>query len=261
MKQIIMWILNITPDSFFDGGKYLNIEDALQQIQTMQEQWVDIIDVWGFSSRPGSIMPSVQVELSRIIPVLDILEEKKIFFSVDTCRSEVIKNLLCYTQLKYINDISGLQDEKILDLISGTDIWYILMHTQWAPNIMQNSPKYNDVVQEVYSFFEDKIQLLTSKGISNIILDPGFWFWKTIQHNYQILDKLHIFQSLKYPLLVGLSYKSMIWKPLYIPFQEVWSETVALNMLALEKWAHILRVHDIAVHSNIIELFQYLKQD
>lgn len=255
----IMWILNITPDSFYDGGKFNILENAKQRIEEMISEWVDIIDVWWFSSRPWSIMPSVEEELSRIIPVLDILDTYNIPFSVDTCRSEVVRELLKYKNLLYINDISWLKDEKILDLISGTNIWYILMHIQWNPLDMQVNPAYDDVVWEIYSFFEEKIKIIKEKWISNIILDPWFGFWKTMEQNYELLRNMNKFKSLWYDLLVWLSRKSMIWKLLNNSPDEILSETVALNLFALEKWADILRVHDIKEHKNIVKIFNELK--
>ena len=260
MKYIpkVMWILNITPDSFYDWWNYINVIDAKSRIERMISEWVNIIDVWWFSSRPGSIIPSVFEELSRLLPVLDILDTYNIPFSVDTCRSEVVKELIRYKNLAYINDISWLKDEKILDIISWTKVWYILMHIKWTPENMQKNPLYEDIIWEIYSFFEEKLDILNEKWVSNIILDPWFWFWKTIEDNYKILHNLNKFNTLWYELLVWLSRKSMLWKPLNSSPDKVLSETVAFNLLSLQNWACVLRVHDIKENNNIIKLFNLL---
>lgn len=259
MKNIpkIMWILNITPDSFYDGWNYNNKEDAKEKIEQMISEWVDIIDVWWFSSRPWSIMPSVEEELSRILPVLDILDTYNIPFSVDTCRNEVVKEILKYKNLDYINDISWLKDEKILDLIYWTNVWYILMHTKWTPVDMQINPVYDDIIWEIYTFFEEKLDILNKKWISNIILDPWFWFWKTIEHNYKLLNNLDKFKKLWYEVLAWLSRKSMLWKPLDSSAGNVLAETMAVNLLALEKGS----VHDVKENKNIIKIFEMINDN
>lgn len=257
-EKKIMWILNITPDSFYDWGKYFKLESAKKQINKMINEWVDIIDVWAFSSRPGSIMPSISEELTRLLPVLDYLDNLNITYSVDSCRSEIIQKLIKYNNLKYINDISWLSDEKILDIISKTNIWYILMHIKWTPENMQNNLEYDNIILEMLEFFEEKIKILKKKWIKNIIIDPWFWFWKSLNDNYKILKNLDKFKKFWYPILVWLSRKSMIYKLLETNPKNVLTETVALNLFALNKWANIIRVHDIQEHKNIIKIFQKL---
>ena len=251
----LMWILNITPDSFFDGGQYIALEAATKRIEEMLANGVDIIDVWWFSSKPESVLPSVEEELSRIIPVLKILEKQNIPVSVDTCRSEVVKEILQFSNVKYINDISWLTDETILPLIAWKDIWYILMHIQWTPENMQNNPKYEDVLKEISNFFEEKINILHSYGIQNIIIDPWFGFGKTVEQNYALLKHLDYFKKISLPILASLSRKSMIYKPLNLLPKDVKNESVALHMLALINGADILRVHDVAETKNILTLF------
>jgi len=255
-----MWILNITPDSFFDWGEYLNLENAKKQINKMVEEWVEIIDVWAFSSRPGAKIPSIEEELKRLLPILDYLDTLNIDFSVDTCRSEIVEKLIKYKNLRYINDISWLSDEKILDIISGTDIWYVLMHIKWTPENMQNNTKYDDIISEINSFFEEKIKIIWLKWIKNIILDPWFWFWKSLEDNYVILKNLEKFKSFGYPILAWLSRKSMIYKLLETTPDKVLSETLALNLQALQNWADIIRVHDIKEHKNIIKISQIINK-
>ena len=157
-KPQIMWILNLTPDSFYDWWQYNSLDLAKSHVRKMIEEWVDIIDVWWFSSRPWSVIPTVENELKRILPILDYLDTLDVDFSVDTCRSRVVKELLKYKNLKYINDISWLNDEKILDLISWTNIWYILMHIKWTPENMQENPEYNDLLNELLRFLWRKIK-------------------------------------------------------------------------------------------------------
>jgi len=257
-KPKIMWILNITPDSFYDWWDYYDLEKAKAQINKMIEEWADIIDVWGFSSRPWSIMPTVEEELKRIKPILDYLDDLNISFSVDTCRNEIVKEIVKYKNLKYINDISWLSDEKILDYISWTDIWYILMHIKWNPENMQNNPEYNDIIWEINDFFEKKLKLLREKNIKNIILDPWFWFWKTTKHNYIILKNLEKFNKFWLPILVWISRKSMIYKLLETTPENVLWETQSLNLYALQKWADILRVHDVLENKNIVKIFELI---
>ncbi len=261
MSTKIMWILNITPDSFFDWWKYDSLPDAKKQIKKMLKSNVDIIDVWWFSSRPNSVMPSVKEELSRIIPILDYLDTLNIDFSVDTCRSKVVEKIIKYKNLKYINDISWLEDEKILDLIKNTEIWYVLMHIKWTPENMQNNPSYKDVVSEINDFFREKLKILKKKKIKNIVIDPWFWFWKTVENNYEILRNLDKFKKFWYPVLCWLSRKSMIYKPLWVSQSDVLNETIALNLLAINKWADIIRVHDVEKHTWIVKLWEYLKPE
>jgi len=205
-------------------------------------------------------MPSVEEELSRILPVMKLLENYDIPVSVDTCRSEVVKEILKFKNLRYINDISWLSDEKILPLISWTQVWYILMHIQWTPGDMQDNPEYDDVVDEIYSFLEEKINILKNWWVGDIIIDPGFGFGKTIEHNYEVLDRFSEFKRFDLPLLAGMSRKSMIWKLLDTQPAETLSETIALHLLALEKWADILRVHDVKEHQWILKIHTKLHE-
>jgi len=171
-----------------------------------------------------------------------------------------VEKLIKYKNLRYINDISWLSDEKILDIISGTDIWYVLMHIKWTPENMQNNTKYDDIISEINSFFEEKIKIIWLKWIKNIILDPWFWFWKSLEDNYVILKNLEKFKSFGYPILAWLSRKSMIYKLLETTPDKVLSETLALNLQALQNWADIIRVHDIKEHKNIIKISQIINK-
>ncbi|USN59416.1 MAG: dihydropteroate synthase [Candidatus Peribacteria bacterium] len=251
-------MLNITPDSFYDGGRYLRVEDAKQQIEKMIAEGVDIIDVGGFSSKPGTTLPTVEEELGRILPVLDVLDTYHMPFSVDTCRSEVVKEILKYKNLRYTNDISGLTDEKILPLISGTGVGYILMHIQGTPETMQQNPHYDDVVSEVYNFLEKKIAVIQAAGVTDIVVDPGFGFGKTIEHNYGLLRNIGRLTELGYPVLAGLSRKSMIWRLLDTTPDDTLTETVALHLFALQNGANILRVHDVKEHVRALKISEII---
>ncbi len=254
----IMWILNITPDSFFDWWKYENLKNDKKQIDKMILEWADIIDIWWFSSKPWSIMPSILEELSRILPVLEYLETQNTEVSVDTCRSEILKEIIWFKCIKYINDISWLTDEKILELIKWKDITYILMHILWSPENMQKNVHYENIIDEINNFFREKILIIKSHWVNNIIIDPWFGFWKEIKHNYEILNNLEKFKDFWYPILAWLSRKSMIYKPLWVLPTDVLTETVVLNFFALTKWAEIIRVHDVAEHKKVIQLFNLL---
>ncbi len=256
----IMWILNITPDSFYDGGNFLLPDDAKNQIEKMIDEGVDLIDVGWFSSRPGALMPEIDEELRRILPVMELLENYDIPVSVDTCRSEIVKEIIHFKNLRYINDISWLSDEAILPLISNTDIWYILMHIQWTPWDMQNDPTYWDVVDDISDFFEEKLEIIKNAWLHDIVLDPWFGFGKTFDHNYEILAKFSEFKKFDLPLLAGMSRKSMIWKLLDLKPSDTLPETVALHLLALQNGADILRVHDVQEHINILKIHQLIDE-
>ncbi len=255
----IMWILNITPDSFYDGGRFVNPDDAKQQIEKMISQWVDIIDVWWFSSRPWAEIPSVDDELERIIPILEILKNYNISVSVDTFRYDVVKKVLTYKNVDYINDISGLSDESIVPLLVNSWVSYVLMHTKWSPKNMQNNPNYENIIWEISEFFQEKINILEKSWVKNIILDPGFGFWKTIEHNYEILKNMNSFRDFWYDLFAGISRKSMIYKPLELSPANVLPETVGLGAVLMQNNIDILRVHDVAEHAHVRKLLSYMK--
>ena len=257
----IMWILNITPDSFYDGGNFLLPDDAKNQIEKMVAEWVDIIDVGGFSSRPWALMPEIEEELRRILPVMELLENYDVPVSVDTCRNEVVKEILHFKNLRYINDISWLSDQAMLPLIAGAWVWYILMHIQGTPGNMQDNPTYSDVVDDISDFFEEKLELIKNSWVDDIVLDPWFGFGKTFDHNYEILARFSEFKKFDLPLLAGISRKSMIWKLLGVKPSDTLSETVALHLLALQNGADILRVHDVHQHQNIITIHNKIQEN
>lgn len=242
-----MGILNITPDSFSDGGKYLDFNEALKHAEKMIEEGVDIIDVGGESTRPGSDPVSVEEELKRITPVIEALKKHSdVAISVDTYKPEVMKAVI-NMGVAMINDIYALQQPGAIDVIKKSNVGMCLMHMQGTPKTMQINPIYKNVVNEVKSFLEGRLNLLKHEGIdrSRIILDPGFGFGKTYEHNLELLKNLESFQSLKLPFLVGLSRKSFIRKILNGDHDDHLSGSISAAIFSVLKGAKILRVHDV----------------
>ncbi len=242
-----MGILNITPDSFSDGGKYLDFNEALKHAEKMIEEGVDIIDVGGESTRPGSDPVSVEEELKRITPIIEALKKHSdVAISVDTYKPEVMKAVI-NMGVAMINDIYALQQPGAIDVIKKSNVGMCLMHMQGTPKTMQINPIYKNVVNEVKSFLEGRLNLLKHEGIdrSRIILDPGFGFGKTYEHNLELLKNLESFQSLKLPFLVGLSRKSFIRKILNGDHDDHLSGSISAAIFSVLKGAKILRVHDV----------------
>ncbi len=246
-KPLVMGILNLTPDSFYDGGKYNDFASAMTQIALMVEEGVDILDLGAFSSRPGAKMVPASKQISILRPVIE--EVLKIYpelpLSIDTCYADVVHSLAELTSF-IVNDISGAQwDDRLLDAVAQHKLPYVAMHIHGTPETMQDDPEYKDVCMEVLRYLANLQIKLRKRGITDVIIDPGFGFGKTIQHNYQLLEKLEVFQILQSPVLVGLSRKSMVYKPLNITAAEALNGTTALHMMALSKGAGILRAHDV----------------
>ena len=242
-----MGILNITPDSFSDGGKYLDFNEALKYAHSMIEEGVDIIDIGGESTRPGSEPVSADEELKRITPIIEALKkESNIAISVDTYKPEVMKEVIDM-DVAMINDVYALTQSGAIDIIKKSNVGICLMHMQGTPKTMQVNPTYQNVVSEVQSFLKARANLLIKEGIdkSRIILDPGFGFGKTFEHNTELLQELESFQSLKFPLLVGLSRKSFIRKILNDNHDDHLSGSIAAAIFSVLKGAKILRVHDV----------------
>ncbi|MFN0216435.1 MAG: dihydropteroate synthase [Saprospiraceae bacterium] len=261
-RPIVMGILNVTPDSFFDGGQYLNATSILDQVEKMLRDGAAIIDIGGASSRPGSVVVSESEELERIIPNIELVQKKfpKAVISVDTWRANVaIAAVRVGAQI--VNDISaGSLDPKMFESVAKLGSPYILMHMQGSPDMMQQNPHYEDVVTEILDFFIQKTEVLRAHGVKDIILDPGFGFGKTVEHNFELLKNLHVFENvLGMPVLAGLSRKSMICKPLKIKPEEALNGTSALHMVALQQGARILRAHDVREAMEVIHLWELLK--
>jgi dihydropteroate synthase len=247
-SPVVMGILNITPDSFYDGGRFQGEESWLIQSEKMITEGAAIIDIGGASSRPGAQALSPEEEWNRLSPVLEIIRKKyqDICISIDTYHSQVAAWAI-RAGADMINDISGgiFDGEKMAKVIGNENTPYVMMHMQGMPNNMQITPAYEDVVEEIRHFFEEQIQLFKQAGADNLILDPGFGFGKDVKHNYELLGNLKAFNDLGYPVMAGISRKSMINKVLNISAKEALNGTSILNTIALMNGAKILRVHDV----------------
>jgi dihydropteroate synthase len=244
----VMGILNITPDSFYKGSRFVKDEDVLKAATAMMEEGADIIDVGGYSSRPGAADISVEEEGSRVLKAIKMIgrEFPKAILSVDTFRSDVAKEAVLECGAHIINDISGGEgDSRMFAVVEKLNVPYILMHMKGNPLSMQDNPVYDDIVADILKWFSERILKLRSAGVKDIIIDPGLGFGKTVDHNFEILRRLGDFSVAGLPLMVGVSRKSMIWKTLRISADEALNGTTALNTIALVNGADILRVHDV----------------
>ena len=258
-----MGILNITEDSFFDGGKYINDEQIILRCKTMLDEGATIIDIGAQSSRPGARQISSEDELIKLLPIIKLLKNRfeNITISIDTFWSNTAKQSVL-AGADIINDISaGEMDGNMFNTISNLQVPYIIMHMQGTPLTMQKNPVYEDVTQEVITYFEEKIKRLKTKGVSQIIIDPGFGFGKTLEHNYQLLNNLGAFRKLNFPILVGLSRKSMINKLLDTTPQNALNGTTITNTIALQNGANILRVHDVNKAIECIKITTFAKNN
>lgn len=256
----IMGILNLTPDSFYDGGKWSSKELILQQVAQMLEDGASIIDVGGMSSKPGAATVSTAEELKRVVPIVSAIAKQfpKALISIDTFRAEVAAQAI-HAGADIVNDISaGVLDQDLLETVADLNVPYILMHMQGIPKNMQNKPQYSNVLLNVFDFFIERLNTLQQLGIKEVVLDVGFGFGKTLAHNYTLLNYLSTFKALKLPVLAGVSRKSMIWKALNNNPQQALNGTTALHMVALQQGAKILRVHDVKPAMEVIELWTCL---
>lgn len=261
-SPVVMGILNLTPDSFFDGGKFTEEEAIVKQVNKMILEGASIIDVGAMSSRPGAFYLTPKEELSRLMPALTMLV--KIFpdciFSVDTVNSLTAEKAI-ETGAHMINDISGGNaDSRMFEAIAAMQVPYILMHMQGTPMDMQVNPVYEDVTEEVTNWFIGKTAQLRKLYVHDVILDPGFGFGKTTEHNYTLLNHLADFSIFEMPLMAGFSRKSMICKVLGVKPDAALNGTTVLNVLALQKGANILRVHDVKEATEAIKLVGFGKE-
>ncbi len=243
----VMGILNITPDSFYDGNRYITEKAVLNRVEQMLTEGVDIVDIGAFSSRPGANMVSYEEERQRLMPLLKSIKKHypETLISIDTFRSAIAREAVA-EGAHIINDISaGNLDDNMFQTIADLQVPYIMMHMQGVPYDMQKNPHYEDVVKDILSFFKDKIDTLNSLNFDKIIIDPGFGFGKTIAHNYILLKHLKEFKKLGYPVLAGISRKSMLYKLLDITPDKALNATTVANTIALLNGADILRVHDV----------------
>ena len=257
----VMGILNITPDSFYDGGKFKDEVSILNQVDKMLTEGATFIDVGAYSSRPGAKHISEQEELKRIVPVINLLIKKypEIIISVDTFRSKIAKETI-HAGAAIVNDISGgNMDTKMFQTVADLQVPYILMHMLGTPQNMQQNPVYNDVIKDIISFFASKIYTLHELKLNDVIIDVGFGFGKTVNHNYQILKDLELFKILDAPILAGISRKSMLYKTLGVSAKEALNATTSANTIALLNGANILRVHDVKEAVEAVKIVNQLK--
>jgi len=254
----VMGILNLTPDSFYDGGKLQSEGAILKQAEKMLHDGATFLDVGGYSSRPNAEEVSLTKELQRVVPVIENLIKQfpEAVLSIDTFRSEVAKHGV-EAGAALVNDISaGLLDENMLATVAHLHVPYVMMHMRGTPQTMQALTTYKNVTQEVLYYFSGRIAAARKAGINDILADPGFGFAKTTDQNFELLSKLELFKNLDIPVLVGLSRKSMVYKTLGITPQEALNGTTALHTMALLKGASILRVHDVKEAIEVVKLVQ-----
>ncbi|MCP9762738.1 dihydropteroate synthase [Lacihabitans soyangensis] len=261
-KPIIMGIMNITPDSFHKDSRFNPFdEDFLKKANEMLENGASIIDIGGYSSRPGAVDISENEEIDRVIPAIEILVKnfRDVTISIDTFRAKVAYSALS-SGAKLVNDISaGELDPEMVPLIIKNNYPYILMHMRGNPETMQNLTGYENIYSEILEQLDTKANFLRKNGVRDIIIDPGFGFSKTIEQNYELMKNLSIFKNENYPILVGISRKSMIYKLLKIDSSETLEATAQLHLQALLAGANILRVHDVKSAKNSVELYKILK--
>ena len=260
---VVMGILNLTDDSFFDGGKYSNKEEIIARCKLMLDEGAIIIDIGAQSSRPGATQISSKQELKKLIPIIKLLKNNfpHILISVDTFWSNTAKEC-ALVGTDVINDISaGEMDKEMFPIIAELNIPYIMMHMKGNPQNMQNHPEYNNIIDEVSSYFSNKIEELNILGFNKIIIDPGFGFGKTLEHNYKILNNLDAFKYLKCPILTGTSRKSMIYKLLDTTADNALNGTIITNTMALLNGANILRVHDVKQAIECIKITTFAKNN
>mgnify|MGYP000458694527 FL=1 len=256
-KPKVMGILNLTPNSFFDGGKYTNEAEIIAQVGKMLSEGATFIDIGAYSSKPNAEFVSVEEEMARIVPIVELLVQQfpQILISIDTFRSEVAEACIL-KGAALINDIAaGKLDDTMLNTVAKYNVPYIMMHMRGNPQTMQSLTEYQDVVKEMILYFSERIAAARSLGINDLIIDPGFGFAKTVEQNYEVLQKMELFQQLDLPILAGISRKSMIYKVLNCNASESLNGTTVLNTVSLLKGANILRVHDVKEAVECVTLF------
>jgi|ERR1035437_312457 dihydropteroate synthase len=258
----VMGILNITPDSFYKGSRYNTDEDILRAATRMLEDGADILDIGGYSSHPGAKDITAEEESIRVLKAIKLISRNypEAIISVDTFRADIAREAVVGCGAHLINDISGGDaDSKMFLTVEKLNVPYILMHMKGDPRTMQNKPVYDDVVADILKWFGERIFKLQNAGLKDIIIDPGFGFGKTMDHNFDLLRRLGDFSITGLPVIVGISRKSMIWKTLNISVDEALNGTTALNAIALFNGADILRVHDVKEAVQTVKLLQKIR--
>jgi dihydropteroate synthase len=255
----VMGILNITPDSFYKGSRYNSDIEILSAAVKMKEDGADMIDVGGYSSRPGAANISSEEESNRVLKAIKMISRElpDVIISIDTFRADVAREAITGCGAHIINDISGGEgDSEMFSVVGKLNVPYIMMHMKGDPRSMQDNPVYDDIVADILKWFGERIFILKSLGVKDIIIDPGFGFGKTIDHNFEMLRRLGDFSIAGLPLLIGVSRKSLIWKTLGITAGEALNGTTVLNTVALYNGADILRVHDVREAVQTVRLFE-----
>ncbi len=261
-KPLVMGILNLTPDSFFDGGKYIDTLSILKRAKQITAEGADIIDLGAYSTRPGAADIDIEEEWRRIQPALSCIRKElpNAILSIDTFRSELVRRAISEFGPCIVNDISGgTLDDKMFETVAELQVPYIMMHIKGTPQSMQNQAHYTDLMSDLLEFFKERLSRLNQLGAKDIIIDPGFGFAKTCDQNYEIMAHLKDFDALNRPLLVGISRKSMIYKFLGGEAKDSLNGTTALNMYALMGGAHILRVHDVKEAVECVKLYNKMQ--
>ena len=258
----VMGIVNVTPDSFYDGGKMEDEKVLLAAVEKMINDGARILDIGAVSSRPGAQPVSTKVELGRLLPAVQAIRNSfpKIPISIDTFRSWVAVRVIDEIGPIIVNDISGgTLDSKMFETIGKMRVPYILSHIQGTPKEMQENPQYDDIIKDISGYLSERVKRLTKFGVLDIIIDPGFGFGKTVEHNYELLNRLDSFKVFQLPVMVGVSRKSMIWKTLGNSPEEALNGTTVANTLALMGGADILRVHDVKEAVETVTIFSEIK--
>ena len=256
---VVMGIMNITPDSFFEGSRFQKKDKICFRVEEIIQQGGKIIDIGGYSTRPGAEVVTENEELERIIFAMEIIRENfpDVPVSVDTFRAKVALTAVRDFGAAIINDISGGElDEKMFETVAALKVPYILMHTKGNPQTMQQNIHYVDFIPEIFLYFAEKVDRLKQLGVNDIILDPGFGFAKTLEQNYELLAKMNLFSQFGLPVLAGVSRKRMIWQLLDTTPNESLNGTTAVNMLALTQGANMLRVHDVKEAVEAVKIFK-----
>ena len=257
-EPLVMGIINATPDSFYSGSRINEVDDVLEKAAQMITEGASIIDIGGQSTRPGSKRISTNEECARVIPFVEAIHKRfpETVISIDSFYSSVVKEAV-EAGASMVNDVSaGSIDKNLISTVASLNVPYVLMHMKGDPQTMQQNPTYNNAVLEVFDFLSTKTEELHKAGIHDIIIDPGFGFGKTIEHNFQLLNSLEFFNQLSKPILIGLSRKATVYKTLGITAEEALNGTTVLNTLSLLKGASILRVHDVKEAEQAITLVQ-----
>ncbi len=257
----VMGIINVTPDSFYKGSRQQHLDEILASANRMLEEGATFLDIGGYSSRPGAKDISIQEEMDRVIRPIELIAKNfpQAIISIDTFRSEVARTAI-QSGAHIVNDISaGLLDDQMLDTIGELSVPYIAMHMKGTPQNMKEKAEYDDLTKDIAFYFSERIAAAKAAGVKDLILDPGFGFAKTVEHNFRLLNQLEYLSNLGFPMLVGVSRKSMIYRSLNIDPEDALNGTTVLNTVALQKGAAILRVHDVKEAVQAVELINLLK--